>query len=67
MSIMSVVIKIFRVPSRQDIVLKSQLEPVERYVDLEFQDQTRENRNVSPHQDQVARLRAVTWVGRRTV
>lgn len=67
MSIMSVVIKIFRMTSRQGTVVQSQPVPVERNINPEFQRYTLEDQNPTPHQDQVAQLRAITWVGRRTV
>jgi hypothetical protein len=67
MSIMSVVTKIFRNPLRQGDVVQSQSVPVARNLDPEFQRQTWEDRNPTPHQDEVARMRAINWVGRRAV
>jgi hypothetical protein len=67
MSIVNLVIKIFRAPSPQETVLQSQRVPVERIVDPEFEGITWEDRNPSQPQDKAAQLRATTWVSWRNV
>ena len=67
MSIVNLVFKIFRAPTRQEMMPTSSPVSVERDATPEVKVNNWDDRNFAPRQDKVNELLSITWTGWRNV